>query len=101
MTPNTHDHCVLETGSPPIEGLHLLSPKELCLALKQYVSHPPCTRTIRRWTGRGLPHHPHCMNGRRYYILLEVVAWLWLEPVSEDYRVRAHSLAWEIQQRAS
>ena len=41
------------------------------------------------------------MNGRRYYILLEVVAWLWLEPVSEDYRVRAHSLAWEIQQRAS
>ncbi len=100
MTPNSLDHPVLETGSPPQEAMRLLSPKELCIAMKQYVSHPPCTRTIRRWTRRGLPHHPHRLNGRKFYRLLEVVAWLWREQVAEDYRVRANSLAWKIQQRA-
>lgn len=86
--------------SPPPIPMHLLSPAQLCKELSTICCDSPCQRTIRRWHQRGLPHHPHPGNGRNYYLLHEVVAWLLGEPVAQDYRVRANSLAWRIRQQA-
>lgn len=88
------------TESPPHEEVHLLSRKTLCRELGQMISDPPCPRTISRWAKRGLPYRQNPANGRKYYILPEVVAWLEGEPLAKDYRVRANSLAWKLRQRA-
>jgi hypothetical protein len=100
MTPNLLNSMVHVTESPPNMDVHLLTPKELCRELSRMISDTPCPRTIRRWKRRGLPHHEHPANGRSYYLLPEVVAWLVGEPLATDFRVRANSVSWKVRQRA-
>jgi hypothetical protein len=100
MTTNLLNSLVTVTESPPSMEVQLLSPKELCLELSRMISDTPCPRTIRRWTKRGLPRHQHPGNGRNYFLLPEVVAWLIGEPLAQDFRVRANSVSWKIRQQA-
>jgi hypothetical protein len=73
----------------------LLTPAELRIALKSVLQRPPCARTIRRWSCKGMPFHQHPITSKLWFQLGEVLEWLRGETWTNDVRHAASQKAYK------